>query len=273
MSLNTIYKQIDIENNTNKGGIVSSETISVKELLEAGVHFGHRRTKWDPRIKPFIYGERDKIHIIDIQQTQKQIEEACNITRKIASKGELVLFVGTKKQAQDTIKEEAIRCEMLYVTNRWLGGTLTNYTTIKARIDKLLQMEKMEEDGSTQVFTKKELARFNKAKQRLLRNLEGLKGMNRLPGLIFLIDSNREKTAINEAKRLKIPVIALIDTNCNPETIDYCIVGNDDAIKSIKLVTSIIADSVIEGKKAAPEPITEEQKPVEEAAAETKETQ
>lgn len=238
---------------------MNEEIVSVKDLLEAGVHFGHQTTKWDPRMKPYIFGERDKIYIIDLQQTQKQIIDACKIVHEIASKGEFVLFVGTKRQAQDIIKEEAIRCGMPYVNTRWLGGTLTNFGTIKKRINKLLEMEEMETKGETQIFSKKELAEFLKEKQRLLRNLEGIKNVDRLPELVFLIDSNREKTAVNEASRLKIPIVALIDTNCNPEPIDYCIVGNDDAIKSIKLVTGKIADSVLEGKKSVPIPSEEKE--------------
>lgn len=231
---------------------MNEELVSIKELLEAGVHFGHHKTKWDPRMKPYIFGERDKIYIIDLQQTQQQITEACKLTKEIAAKGEFVLFVGTKKQAIDIIKEEAARCEMPYISTRWLGGTLTNFSTIKGRIDKLLEMEKMEAEGTTNIYRKKELAQFNREKQRLLRNLEGIKNMNRLPGLVFIIDSGREKTAVQEANRLNIPVIALLDTNCNPEPVDHLVVGNDDAIKSIKLVTSRIADAVIEGKRSMP---------------------
>jgi small subunit ribosomal protein S2 len=231
---------------------VSEEIVSIKDLLEAGVHFGHHKTKWDPRMKPYIFGERDKIYIIDLQQTQNQLTEAYKIAKETAAKGNFVLFVGTKKQAIDIIKEEAIRCEMPYISTRWLGGTLTNFSTIKARIDKLLEMEKMEQEGTTNIYSKKELSQFNREKQRLLRNLEGIKHMNRLPGLIFVIDSNREKTAVQEGNRLNIPIIALLDTNCNPEPVDYLVVGNDDAIKSIKLVTSKIADAVIEGRRSMP---------------------
>lgn len=237
---------------------MNEEPVSVKELLEAGVHFGHHKTKWDPRMKQYIFGERDKIYIIDLQQTQKQVIEACKIAKAVAVKGQFILFVGTKKQAIDIIKEEAIRCGMPYISTRWLGGTLTNFATIKTRIDKLLEMEKMETEGAINIYSKKELAQFGREKQRLLRNLEGIKNMNRLPGLVFLIDSNREKTAVQEARRLKIPIIALIDTNCNPEPIDYCVVGNDDAIKSIKLISSKIADAVIEGMQSIPMPAAED---------------
>lgn len=238
---------------------MNEELVSVKELLEAGVHFGHHKTKWDPRMKQYIFGERDKIYIIDLQQTQKQIVEACKLAKETAAKGGLILFAGTKKQALDIIKEEAVRCDMPYVSTRWLGGTLTNFATIKTRIDKLLEMERMEAEGKMGIFSKKELAQLGREKQRLLRNLEGIKHMGRLPALIFIVDSNREKTAVQEARRLKIPIIALIDTNCNPEPIDYCIVGNDDAIKSIKLVTSKLADAVIEGKRSIPVPVEEKQ--------------
>lgn len=237
---------------------MTEETISVKELLEAGVHFGHQTTKWDPRMKPYIFGERDKIYIINLEQTQKQIQEAYEVVKKIAAEGKLVLFVGTKKQAEDIIKEESIRCGMPYVNTRWLGGTLTNYNTIKKRIDKLLEMEDMEQKEETKRFTKKEFAEFLKEKQRLLRNLEGIKHMDRVPGIIYLIDSGREKTAVREAKRLKIPIVALIDTNCNPEPIDYPVVGNDDAIKSIKLITGKIADAVLDGKKEVPQTAEEQ---------------
>lgn len=232
---------------------MNEETVSVKELLEAGVHFGHQTTKWDPRMKPYIFGERDKIYIINLEQTQKQLAEAYKIVKETAGRDELVLFVGTKKQAEDIIKEEAVRCGMPYVNTRWLGGTLTNYNTIKKRIDKLLEMEEMEQKEETRSLTKKELSEFNKEKQRLLRNLEGIKHMDRLPGLIYLIDSGREKTAVREAQRLKIPIVGLIDTNCNPEPIDYPVVGNDDAIKSIKLVTGKVADAILEGKRMIPQ--------------------
>lgn len=241
---------------------MNEEIVTIKELLEAGVHFGHHKTKWDPRMKQYIFGEREKIYIIDLQQTQKQITEAYRTVKETVAKGGTVLFIGTKKQSSDIIKEEAQRCGMPYVSTRWLGGTLTNFATIKTRIDKLLEMERMEQEGRTNIFTKKELAEFNREKQRLLRNLEGIKHMERIPNLLFLIDSNREKTAVEEAKRLKIPTIALIDTNCNPEPITYCIVGNDDAIKSIKLIVNKIADAVLEGKKSAPVPAEEKQNTV-----------
>lgn len=227
---------------------MSKEIISVKSLLEAGVHFGHQKTRWNPKMKSFIFGERDKICIIDLEQTQKQIEEAYELVKETASRGGVILFVGTKKQAQDVIKEEAIRCGMPYVVTRWLGGTLTNFETIKKSIDKLLEMERKEESKETELLTKKELAKFQKAKQRLLRNLEGIKNITQTPDIMFIIDTNREKTAVAEGRRLNIPTIGLIDTNSDPEKIDHCIVGNDDAIKSIKIITSKIADAVLEGK-------------------------
>lgn len=239
---------------------MAEEIVSIKELLEAGVHFGHQTTRWNPKMKPFIFDERDKIYIIDLQQTQKQLEEAYQFVKEVISKGESILFIATKRQAQDVAKEEATRCGMPYVTTRWLGGTLTNFQTIKKRIDKLLDMEHKEDTGETQVFSKKELAKFLKEKQRLLRNLDGIKNMESIPKAIFIIDTKREKIAVAEAQRLTIPIIGLIDTNSDPDPIDYCIVGNDDAIKSIKIITSKIADAVLEGKQAIPTPPTEETK-------------
>ena len=202
-------------------------------------------------MRPYIFGQRDNIYIIDLQQTQKQIENACNFLQSVAAQGDTILFVGTKRQAQETIKEEALRCEMPYVITRWLGGTMTNFKTIKKRIDKLLEMEQMEAEGKTDIYTKKELARFLKAKQRLLRNLEGVKHMTKIPKAIFIVDTRRERTAIKEAIRLKIPIIGLIDTNSNPDPIDYCVVGNDDAIKSIRAIVSKIADAILAGKRTA----------------------
>lgn len=231
---------------------MGTETITIKALLEAGVHFGHSTTRWNPKMKSFIFGKRDKIHIVDLQQSQRQITNAYNVIKDIASKGGTVLFVGTKRQAQEIVMEEAIRADMPYVITRWLGGTLTNFHTIKKRIDKLLEMEKMEEEGTTNVFTKKELAKFAKAKQRLLRNLGGIKHMSKHPQALFIIDAKHETTAVKEAKRLKIPVVALIDTNSDPDDIDHFIVGNDDAIKSIKVIVSKITDAILEGKNSIP---------------------
>lgn len=237
---------------------MAEEIVSVKELLEAGVHFGHQTTRWNPKMKSYIFGERDKIYIIDLQQTQKQLEEAYQFIKEVASKGGSILFVGTKRQAQEVIKEEALRCGMPYVITRWLGGTLTNFQTIKKSIDKLLDIERKEETGETQILSKKELAKLLKEKQRLLRNLEGIKNIESIPEAIFIIDTRCEKTAVAEAQRLNIPIIALIDTNSDPDPIDYCIVGNDDAIKSIKVITGKIADAVQKGKQEVPTPPKEE---------------
>lgn len=252
---------------------MSGEITRIKELLEAGVHFGHTKSRWNPKMKPYVFTIKDRVYIIDLQQTKAQIDVAIEVVKKIVSKGEKILFVGTKRQAQDIIREEATRCGMPYVINRWLGGTLTNYKTIKTRIDRLIEMEKMEEEGVTQDFSKKELARFQKEKERLLKNLSGLKEMNELPGALYIIDSRKEKTAIVEAGKLGIPVIGLIDTNCNPDGIDYPIVGNDDAIKSIRLITSKIADAIIEAKNVIPEPETsvEEEQESQEANPEPRE--
>lgn len=231
---------------------MAKQSISVKDMLEAGVHFGHQKTKWNPKMKPFIFGERDKIYIIDLAQTQKQLKDAFDFVKETVAEGKTILFAGTKRQAQEVVQEEAIRCGMPYVTTRWLGGTLTNFQTIKKSIDKLLEMERKEETGETSVFTKKEQAKFHKEKLRLLRNLGGIKNITDIPDMIFIIDTGYEKTAVAEAKRLNIPIVALIDTNANPDPIEYCIVGNDDAIKSIKYVTEKIADAVMEGKQMAP---------------------
>jgi len=231
---------------------MTGEVITIKELLEAGVHFGHQTNRWNPRMKPYIFTSRNKIYIIDLQKTQKQLEEAYNFVKEEISKGKSILFVGTKKQAQEVIKEEAQRCGMPYITTRWLGGTLTNFETIKKSIDKLHDIEKRQETGETSYLTKKEQSKLTKQKQRLLRNLEGIKDMTSIPEIVFVVDTQREKTAVAESSKLNIPIIGLIDTNSNPSRIDYCVVGNDDAIKSIQVVTSKIADAVLEGTKAAP---------------------
>lgn len=227
-------------------------TSTIKDLLEAGVHFGHSTTRWNPKMKPYIFGQRDRIYIVDLQQTQQQLQQACDFAKKIIAQNGKIIFVGTKRQAQDVIKEEAERCKMPYVITRWLGGTMTNFKTIKKRIDKLLEMEKMEEEGKTAIYTKKELAKFNKQKQRLLRNLAGIKHMDKLPQAVFIVDTRREKTALREAKRLNIPIIALVDTNANPDPIDYCIVGNDDAIKAIRVIVKQLADSVLTAQQLQP---------------------
>ena len=231
---------------------MTEDVVTIKDLLEAGVHFGHQTNRWNPRMKPFIFTSRNKIYIIDLQQTQKQLTEVYNFVRDAASRGQTILFVGTKKQAHEVVKEEAIRCGMPYIVTRWLGGTLTNFETIKKSIDKLHDIEQKQESGETGYLTKKEQAKLTKEKQRLLRNLEGIKDMKKVPDIVFVVDTLRERTAVAESAKLHIPIIGLIDTNSNPTRIDYCVVGNDDAIKSIQVVTSVIANAVLEGNKVAP---------------------
>ncbi len=222
--------------------------ITMKQLLEAGVHFGHQTRRWNPKMKPFIFGARNGIYIIDLQQTVKRFITAYNFVSDVVASGESVLFVGTKKQAQETIREESTRCGMFYVNHRWLGGMLTNFKTIKKSIDKLKELEAMMEDGSIQRFPKKEILRMQRVRQKLERNLGGIKNMERLPGALWVVDPRREKIAVHEANKLKIPVVAIVDTNCDPDPIDYIIPGNDDAIRAIRLLTSKIADACLQGK-------------------------
>jgi len=218
----------------------------MKNLLESGVHFGHQTKRWDPRMKKFIFAERNGIHIIDLQKTIQAIKEAYNAVRKTVLDGKTVLFVGTKKQAQQSIQTEAERCNMFYVNNRWLGGMLTNFATIKKSLNRLKKIEKMEVDGTYGHLTKKEIAMLGKEKAKLEKNLGGIKEMKELPGILFVIDPRKEAIAIAEARRQGIPIIAVVDTNCNPEGIDFPIPGNDDAIRAITLFTQIIANAVIE---------------------------
>ena len=225
--------------------------VTMKSLLESGVHFGHQVKRWDPRMKKYIFASRNGIHIIDLQKTIAAIRESYEAIRKIASSGKSVLFVGTKKQAQQAIAKEAERCGMYYVNNRWLGGMLTNFTTIKKSLARLKKIEKMEVDGTLASLTKKEVASLQKEKAKLEKNLGGIKEMKELPGAIFIIDTHKEQIAVAEAHRMGIPVVAVVDTNCNPEGIDYPIPGNDDAIRAITLFTSIIANAVIEADNDA----------------------
>jgi small subunit ribosomal protein S2 len=220
--------------------------VTMKNLLESGVHFGHQVKRWDPRMKRYIFAERNGIHIIDLQKTIQAIKDAYDAVRKIVSSGKMVLFVGTKKQAQQAIQKEAERCGMFYVNNRWLGGMLTNFSTIKKSLLRLKKLEKMEVDGTFENLTKKEIAGLTKERARLEKNLGGIKEMKELPGIIFVIDSRNEAIAVAEAKRMNIPIVAVVDTNCNPEGIDYPIPGNDDAIRAITLFTQTIANAVIE---------------------------
>ncbi|MBE6064311.1 30S ribosomal protein S2 [Clostridium cochlearium] len=224
--------------------------ISMKQLLEAGVHFGHQTRRWNPKMAPYIFTERNGIYIIDLQKTVKKIEEAYNFIREIAAEGKDVIFVGTKKQAQEAIQEEAVRCDMHFVNNRWLGGMLTNFTTIKGRIRTLEELEQMEQDGTFEVLPKKEVIKLKLEEEKLEKNLGGIKSLdaNNI-GAMFVVDPRKEKNAISEAKILGIPVVAIVDTNCDPDEVDYVIPGNDDAIRAVKLITSKIADAVIEGRQ------------------------
>ncbi|NMA02788.1 MAG: 30S ribosomal protein S2 [Clostridia bacterium] len=223
--------------------------ISMKQLLEAGVHFGHQTRRWNPKMAPYIFTERNGIYIIDLQKTVKKVVEAYEFIREVASEGKPILFVGTKKQAQETVKEEAIRCGEYFVNERWLGGMLTNYQTIKQRIDRLFELEKMEEEGVMSVLPKKEVAQLMGEKERLERFLGGIKNMPELPGALFVIDPRKEHIAILEARRLGIPIVSIVDTNCDPDEVDYVIPGNDDAIRAVKLLTSVMANAVLEAKQ------------------------
>jgi len=223
----------------------------MKELLEAGVHFGHQTRRWDPRMKSYIFTERNGIHIIDLQKTIAQLKITYNAIKETVKNGGVVLFVGTKKQAQAAVVQEATRCGMPYVSNRWLGGMITNFVTIKNSINRLKRIERMEVDGSFEMFTKKEVIRLQREKEKLLKNIGGIKDMENLPDMIFIIDPRKEAIAVAEANKAKIPIVAIVDTNCNPEGIDYPVPGNDDAIRAINLFCSIISSAVIEGQTEA----------------------
>lgn len=223
--------------------------VSMKQLLEAGVHFGHQTRRWNPKMKEYIFTERNGIYIIDLQKTVKKIEEAYEFVKKVASEGGYILFVGTKKQAQESIQEEAVRCGMFYVNQRWLGGMLTNFKTIRKRIDRLHELEKMEEEGLFEVLPKKEVQNLKHEKDRLEKYLGGIKNMTELPNALFVVDPRKEKNAILEARKLQIPIVAIVDTNCDPDEVDYVIPGNDDAIRAVKLLTEKMADAVLEGKQ------------------------
>ena len=232
--------------------------ISMKQLLEAGVHFGHQTRRWNPKMSRFIFTERNGIYIIDLQKTVKKVEEAYKFVKEVAETGKPILFVGTKKQAQEAIKEEAERCGMFYVNERWLGGMLTNYKTIQTRIKKLRELEKMEEEGVFEVLPKKEVIKLNAEKEKLEKYLGGIKDMPELPGAIFVVDPRKENIAIQEAARLGIPVVGIVDTNCDPDELDFPIPGNDDAIRAVKLITGAMATAVIEGRQGAEEEVVEE---------------
>ncbi|EEU12822.1 ribosomal protein S2 [Anaerococcus vaginalis ATCC 51170] len=230
----------------------------MKKLLEAGVHFGHQTRRWNPKMKKFIFTERNGIYIIDLAKTANQIEKAYETIRDIASEGGTVLFVGTKKQAQDSIEQEAKRCGQYYVSNRWLGGMLTNFNTIRNSVNKLKKYETMEEDGTFDLLPKKEVLQYNKEMDKLEKNLGGIKDMEDLPDVLFVVDPSNEQIAVHEARILGIPVISIVDTNCDPDVVDIAIPGNDDAIRAVKLITSLMADAVIEGNQGSEFAVSEE---------------
>ncbi len=245
-----------------------SQVISMKQLLEAGVHFGHQTRRWNPKMAPYIFTERNGIYIIDLQKTVKKLEEAYFFARDIAAEGKSILFVGTKKQAQEAIKEEAERVGMYYVNARWLGGMLTNFKTMRRRIDRLNQLKKMQEDGTFDLLLKKEVIKLQAEIAKLEKYLGGVKEMNKLPGAMFIVDPRKERNAIAEARKLGIPVIAIVDTNCDPEEVDYVIPGNDDAIRAIKLISQTIANAVVEARSGEQMEETAEEAVAEEAVAE-----
>ena len=243
--------------------------VAMKQLLEAGVHFGHQTRRWDPKMAEYIFQARNGIHIIDLQKTSKKLDEAYAFLKEQAEAGKTVLFVGTKKQAQECVKEAAEKCGMYYVNQRWLGGTLTNFSTIRKRIGRLLELEKMQEDGTFEVLPKKEVILLKKEMEKLEKNLGGIKEMTEVPGVMFIVDPKKEKIGILEARKLGIPVIGLVDTNCNPQDVDYAIPGNDDAIRAVKLIADCMANAVIEGKQGESMEAVEEAMEVEEVAEPT----
>lgn len=244
--------------------------VAMKQLLEAGVHFGHQTRRWDPKMAEYIFQARNGIHIIDLQKTSKKIDEAYEFMRSQAEEGKKVLFVGTKKQAQECMKEAAEKSGMYYVNQRWLGGMLTNFGTIRKRVERLNELETMQEDGTFDVLPKKEVILLKKEMEKLQKNLGGIKDMTEIPGVLFVVDPKKERIAILEARKLNIPVVGLVDTNCNPEDVDYAIPGNDDAIRAVKLIADVMANAVIEGKQGESEETVES---VEESFEETSEPQ
>lgn len=252
---------IETEEKTEEEKIMS--IISMKQLLEAGVHFGHQTRRWNPKMKKYIFTERNGIYIIDLQKTVKKVEEAYNFMRELAENNGKVLFVGTKKQAQESVKDEAERAGQFYVNHRWLGGTLTNFETIQKRIERLKAIEKMEEDGTFEVLPKKEVVMLNRERDRLVKFLGGIKEMKTLPDAMFIIDPRKERIAVAEARKLNIPIVGIVDTNCDPDEIDYVIPANDDAIRAVKLLTSKMADALLEAKYSEE---TEEEEASSEAA-------
>ncbi|MCD1146977.1 30S ribosomal protein S2 [Peptoniphilus sp. KCTC 25270] len=245
--------------------------ITMKSLLEAGVHFGHQTKRWNPKMKKYIFTERNGIYIIDLQKTVRKVEEAYDFAKEVAADGGSILFVGTKKQAQDAIAKEAQKCDMYYINQRWLGGLLTNFETIKKRIERLKELEAMENDGRFDVLPKKEVIQLRHDRDRLEKFLGGIKDMDRLPDAIYVVDPRKERIAVKEAHVLGIPVIGTVDTNCDPDEIDYPIPGNDDAIRAVKLITETIANAVIEGKQGAQEEVVEEKSEAKEEVSESQE--
>ena len=233
--------------------------VAMKQLLEAGVHFGHQTRRWDPRMAEYIFQARNGIHIIDLQKTSKKLDEAYSFVKEQAEEGKTVLFVGTKKQAQECVKEAAEKSGMYYVDQRWLGGMLTNFKTIRTRVQRLKELETMEQDGTFDVLPKKEVIGLKKEMEKLGKNLGGIKDMEEIPGVLFVVDPKKERTAILEARKLNIPVVGLVDTNCNPEDVDYAIPGNDDAIRAVKLIADVMANAIIEGRQGETFETTEEQ--------------
>ena len=234
--------------------------VAMKQLLEAGVHFGHQTRRWDPKMAEYIFQARNGIHIIDLQKTSKKLDEAYSFIKEQAEEGKTILFVGTKKQAQECVKEAAEKCNMYYVDQRWLGGMLTNFGTIQGRIQRLKKLEAMQEDGTFELLPKKEVIELKKEIEKLEKNLGGIKEMDKTPGVMFVVDPKKERIAILEARKLGIPVVGLVDTNCNPEDVDYAIPGNDDAIRAVKLITDVMANAVIEGRQGEDALVTEEVK-------------
>ena len=241
-----------------------ASVVSMKQLLEAGVHFGHQTRRWNPKMAPYIFTERNGIYIIDLQKTVRKLEEAYNFVRELSTEGKSVLFVGTKKQAQDSVKEEALRAGAYYVNARWLGGMLTNFTTIRRRIERLKQLRTMESDGTFDLLPKKEVIKLNLEIEKLEKFLGGIKDMKEIPGALFIVDPRKERIAVAEAKKLGIPIVAIVDTNCDPDEIDYVIPGNDDAIRAVKLISGAIANAIIEGNEGRMGAAAAEEEAVEE---------
>ena len=249
--------------------MANSNVVSMKALLEAGVHFGHQTRRWNPKMAPYIYTERNGIYIVDLQKTVRKLEEAYSFVRELAENGQTILFVGTKKQAQEAIREEAQRCGQYFVNARWLGGMMTNFKTMRQRVERLAQLKRMSEDGTFDLLPKKEVVKLKLEIEKLEKYLGGVKGMKKLPGAMFVVDLRKEKNAIAEAKKLGIPVVAIVDTNCDPDDADYVIPGNDDAIRAIKLIAATMGAAITEGRQGEQLSVSDETAPAEEAPVDT----